>query len=668
MRNAARICITLVLLLSACAANAQEIAPFRLTDFWAFLELKYRVDEINTQSIGVETDIDDTRYQIELGGSSTSYVFHPKLLEMHISGSVLSDRQDVVRRQTLQPAAAEDPQQSNRDSVLVNVNATLHFLKDKPYPTTISYLRDNPIVSTGLEGSFTQETERWGLNFHLRDVLPLDLSLNASQHWSFGESLDRVIDNNIERVTMKARKSFTPGNRMLMEYETSVQESRNGDPRRPIEETIRETERFMLTTSNRVGSEGNVRIDQTTSVIRRDEPDVTDINFAPVIRWAHSPKWQSIYRYRFTETERPESDFENRTEALSASLNYSPSTIFNGVLRAESDRSKEVGRLSQDARGLFAQGNIKHESSVGNLNLSMGLGYRLDDRVSQSPRVIVEEEPVTFIGPAPVPLSRDFVVLETVIVNNATGTQTYIEGFDYLLTVVGSTTRIERIISGSILEGETVLVDYEAETGGTFEYSQINQSLSANFRFKRFHNVFFRYFNSRQNLQSGTPTLPFNSVDAYEIGLREQIPLRSSGAEIFGEARYRRQDEDINPYNQTSLSLSFHAPLSSKVKMMASVSRSIVDNLLSEEDSDLTAINANLTWQPRGNLSIRAEGTYDEDTGGTILRSSTRWRMTAQWRLRKISVRMDTWYRKQLQGDLDNDHYQFWVLIRRDMF
>ena len=275
---------------------------------------------------------------------------------------------------------------------------------------------------------------------------------------------------------------------------------------------------------------------------------------------------------------------------------------------------------------------------------------------------------MTFVGTAPIPLSRDFVVAETVVVENATGTQTYIEGIDYLLSEVGSTTRIERIISGSILDGETVLVSYEAETGGTFGFSEIDQNLSINYRFARFHNIFFRYHNSRPNLQSGEPTLPFNAVEAFEIGLREQIPLRSSGAEIFGEARYRRQDEDINPYNQTSLSLSINAPLSSKVKMAASVSRSVTDNLLSDEDSDMTVFNANVTWQPRVNLSIRAEGTYDEDSGGTILRSSTRWRVTANWRVRKISLRLDTWYREQLQGDLNNDHYQLWLQIRRDLF
>ena len=668
MRNAILTYTLLVFLLLAFPARAQEVAPFRVTDFWSYIELTYRLDQINNKSTGVETDIDDDRQQIELGLSSTSYVFHPKLLQMRVAGSLFSDRQSIVRELTAVPSGGVDLTRSERKDLLINLDATFQFLKEKPYPTTVTYVLDNPVVSTGAEGSFTQETERLGFELQLRDVLPFNLALNAFQDSSFGESLDRVIDNSTERMTVKVKKTFSPGNRLALDFETSVQESKNGDPRRPIQETIRETERILLTTNSLLGSGDQVRIDQTIRLHRRDEPDVTDLFFSPLVRWTHNPNWESIYRYDFSQTERPESDFENRTEALSGTIRYSPSQKFTGSIRADFDKSDEVDRLSQKAHGLSGQANIKHDTTAGQLNMSMGLGYRLDDRVSESPRVIIEEEPVAFIGSAPISLSRDFVVAGTVIVQNDTLTQTYIEGVDYLLSEIGSTTRIERIISGSILDGETVLVDYEAETGGTFEYSQVNQSLSADFRFVRFHSIFFRYYSSRQNLQSGSPTLPFNSLEAFEIGVREQIPLRSSGAQIFGEARYRRQDEDINPFDQASILLSIQAPLSPKLRMTASVSRNLVDNVFSDEDSDLTTLNANLTWQAWRNLTIRADGTYDKDTGGTVLRSNTRWKITANWRYRRISLNLDSRYRRQRQGNLDNDYYEFWLRIRRDMF
>jgi len=660
--------VLVLLLLPVSAISADDVAVFRLTDFRAYLELEFRNNVIGNESIGVETEVDDTRQQIELGASTSSYMFHPKLLRMHIAGSLLSDRQRITREQL--SALSGDPvvSRSRRKELLLNLDATFQFLKDKPFPTTISYSRGNPIANTGVEGSFTQETERVGVEFQLRDILPFNLSVNAFRDSSFGESLDRIIDRSTERVSVKAKKSFSQGNRLALDYESSNQESRNGDPRRPIQETIRRAQRLLLTSSSRLGSEGQFRINQSASINRRDETNTTDIQFSPRLVWLHTSALQSRYQYSFSESDRPESGFKNTAEEMSASLHYSPSDRLNGLFRARADRSNEGDRLSQNARGLSGRANIRRDSELGQFNLSLGLGYRLDDRQSQSPRVMVEEESVTFTGAGPINLLRDFVIAETVVVENETGTQIYIEGLDYVLSQLGSLTRIERLINGSILEDETVLVDYEAETGGTFEYSQVDQTLSADFSFAKYHNIFFRYLNSRQNLQSGLPTVPFNSVKALEIGLRERIPLRWGGIQLFGEARYRRQDEDINPFNQASLTLSVQAPLAQRLQLNASVSRSIVDNLLSVEDSDLIVFNANLTWKATRNLTIRAEGNYDEDTGGTLLRSNIRWKMNAQWRFRKISLQLDTRYMRQQQGDLNNNHHELWLRIRRELF
>lgn len=669
MRYVILTCTVLVLLHSAIStARAQDVAAFRLTDVSGFLELTYRDDQENTESTGVETDVDDTREQIELGISTTSYVFHPKLLQMRIAGGLLSDHQDVARRQVSPVLGGSDALRSERDEVLFNLNAQLQFLKEKPYPTTLTYLRENPVVNTGAEGSFTQETERLGLDVSLMEVLPLNVFVNASKNSSFGESLDRIVDQSVDQVSIKAKRSYSGGNRLSLDLESTEQESRNGDKRRPIQETRSSTERLLFITSTRLGSEDQFTIDQTTNIFRRDDPDSTDVRFAPLFSWNHSSALKSQYRYTFSRSEREDSGFKNTAEAVSASLHYAPSEGFSGLVRADFDQSDEADRLSQDSYGTSGRATFRRDTRLGRLNVSSGLGYRLEDRVSEDPRVLIEEEPITLNGVVPVLLSREFVVAETVVVRNITRTQIYIEGIDYLLSVIGSRTRIERLISGSILDGETVLVDYEAETGGTFEYSQIDQDFSADFRFAKYHNVFFRYDNRRQILQSGVSTLPFNSAESIEFGLRERIPLRWAGVQLSAEARYRRQDEEINPYDQRILSVSIQAPLPKRLRLQASASRNIIENDLSEEDADVLAFTTNLTWQARRNLTVQLEGSHDEDTGGTILRRNTRWRMTAQWRFRRISLRMDARYDKQRQGELDSDNSEVWLQIRRELF
>lgn len=669
MRKVILVCAALVqLCLPVCASAADEITAFRLTDFRAYLEFKYRNDLIDNKATGIETEVDDNRRQIELGASTTSYVFHPKLLRMLIAGSVLSDRQTIDRERISSTQSSAILSSSTRDEVFLNLDANLQFLKDKPYPTTISYIRTNPIVRTGVEGSFTQESERFGVDFQLRDVLPVDMSVNAFQDSSFGESLDRVIDFTSESVTVTARKYFSSGDRLSAEYENSSQVSRNGDPRRTIQETIRQAQRVAVTSTARLGDSDQLRIDQTASVNRRDDPDVTDINYVPQVRWVHSDSFQTRYRYSFSQSERPQSDFRNRTEALSASLHYSPSDDVNGFIRSEFDRSTEDNRLSQDSRGLSGRTNFRRNTSNGQLNISLGVGYRENARESQVPSIVVLEEPLTFSGTAPIGLARDFVITETIIVRNETRTQTYIEGLDYRLLQIGSVTQLERLIGGSILQDETVLIDYEAETGGTFDYTQENTTFSADYKFAEYHNVFFRYLNNRQKLTSGFSTLPFNSIEATEVGLREQLPLRVGGIKLFGEARYLRQNEDINPFDQRSLLISIQAPLPFRMNFNASASRNIVENRLSDEDLDLVVYTANLTWQARRNLSIRAEGYFDEDTGGTVLRSNSRLKVGVQWRYRRVSLRLDARYEEQEQGDFANDHFELWLQIRRELF
>jgi len=660
--------VLLSILLPVFASAADEVAVFRLTNLQAFIELFYRKNVINNQATGIETAIDDSRQQVELGMSTNSYIFHPKLLQMRFAGGLIFDRQDINREQSSLVPVGTTQSGSGQEQVLLNLDTSFQFLKDKPYPTTFSYFRANPVVRTGLEGSFTQTTERYGVDFELRDILPVSFSVNASRDSSFGESLDRIVDFTSDRVSVRSRKSFSSGDRIALHYELSSRNSRNGDPARTIQETLRQSQHVLLTSNWRLGSRDQLQIDQTARFNRRDNPDVTDINFVPRFRWEHSPTLQSRYSYSFNQSERPEAMVKIRSETASAALHYSPTPELNGLVQTNVDRSVETNRLLQNARGFSSRVNYKRGTRTSQLNLSLGLGYQRKDQDSQVTQISVLEEVVVLVGTTPVSLSRDFIILDTVIVRNETGTQTLIEGVDYRLIEIGSRTQIERLIGGSILDGETVLVDYDAKTGGTFEYSLVNQTLNADFRFAKYHNIFLRYRSNMQTLESGFSTLPFNSVEALEIGLREQLPLRWGGLQLYGEARYLRQDEDINPFNQKSILASLQAPLPHRLNLTISASRNFVDNLNSDEDSDMTVFNANLTWQARRNLTVRAEGHYDEDTGGTLLRRRSRAKLSLQWRFRRISIGMDARYEDQQQGEVKNDNYEFWLRIRRELF
>jgi len=357
-----------------------------------------------------------------------------------------------------------------------------------------------------------------------------------------------------------------------------------------------------------------------------------------------------------------------RTETANAALRFTSKKGFGARVGANASRSTETDRLLQNSHGLSSSANYTNTSRVGQLHLSFAYNYDRNDQVSQVPQIGVIEEAIVLVGTVPVNLSRDFVIAGTVMVTNETGSQTLIEGVDYRLVEIGSRTQIERLIGGGILDGETVLVDYEVQTGGTFEYSQSGQMAGVDFKFAKYHNVFVRYRNNEQKLEAGFSTLPFNSVRSVEIGLRERLPLRWLGLQLDGELRYLHQDEDINPFEQKSVLVSLQAPLPYRLKLNISASRNIVDNLNSVEDSDMIVFSANLDWQTTRNLTVRGKVYYDEDTGGSILRNTTRGELRAQWRYRRILIQMSAKYENQQQGNIKGDSSELWLRIRRELF
>ena len=89
-----------------------------------------------------------------------------------------------------------------------------------------------------------------------------------------------------------------------------------------------------------------------------------------------------------------------------------------------------------------------------------------DEVYGESMNVVDEQHTLTSTNQFP--LSHQYVVAGTVVVTNQLQTQTYIENVDYLIVVVGAETRLQRLSSGSILDGEDVLADYTYDIGGSY--------------------------------------------------------------------------------------------------------------------------------------------------------------------------------------------------------
>ena len=197
----------------------------------------------------------------------------------------------------------------------------------------------------------------------------------------------------------------------------------------------------------------------------------------------------------------------------------------------------------------------------------------------------------------------------SVPVTNQSQTQTFIENVDYLLIVVGAETSLQRLASGSILDGEVVLVDYTYDIGGTYAYAQLDQTLNLNWNIARNIDAYFRWYDSSPEITSGVSTFPLNTVQDVLLGMRAEVPF-NLGFSVGGSYELEDRDETISPFQRGAgdLFLQTTEPLFGMMNMRLTGRLSRIDYEFSDQDVDLTGYELRM-WTRRFGIDLRRHGS-----------------------------------------------------------
>ena len=258
----------------------------------------------------------------------------------------------------------------------------------------------------------------------------------------------------------------------------------------------------------------------------------------------------------------------------------------------------------------------------------------------------------------------DYVVPGSVVVRDYTGA-TLVEGTHYTLTPFGTKTLVRRLITPINDQDRTFSVDYAYETGGSAVYSILDQHVQASLTLYRYYNIYVRYRDSAQTLISGAPTLPLNSVRNTSYGARADTPL-PSGILVGGEVTYEYDREDISPYDRRDYLAYLQFPLPFLSTLRLSGRRTEVDYLYASQRVELTGYIAQLNSRPWYRTLLTAEASYDEDTGGSLLRQTWSRALMAEWQIRQMTLRAEGRYTSEALGDAERDRTMVRMLLRRD--
>lgn len=660
------IACAMVLAYAGQLARAQEIAPFRLTGTDGYASARYLNDAITTGQPGpggqarqAQTDL---RSEVFL--MTHSYAYHPNLLSFDVGGG------PILQRQTF----ADNAGDTSMQGVDYNLTARATFLRDKPYRGSVFYDHLNPTLSVAPGQVLTQENTRYGFDFSLLSpVTPVPMYVDATRSHFQGRGPDRLIDDKIDRINYRASRSWGALGSTQFQFQNTHQESVSGNPNIPIQASSANSQGMNLDSRFQFGANRQYDLvnlmsynTQSYALGTGPFPDRSDRRLFLDLRGRQSDRLQTFGSYNFSSS--VQGDLQSTLNAVAAGFTYLPrkdvSTTFG--VRGEDNRTNQ---FSATLRGV--DGSARYERALfnGSLQASYGVRYDVRDQQAVAGQTNVIGERIVLVGTAYSPLSHQRVNGSSIVVSNATRTQTFTQGTDYNVNVIGLETRIQRVLGGNILDGQEVLVDYSYDTGGTYAYTQTDQTLNLNWGYRNLVNVYYRYLDSVPHLTSGTPTFQLNTVHSNLAGTRLDIPLATTFELLVGggfEAESRQ--ETIAPYlrRASDVYVQTEDPVFSTGKFRLSARRAIVNYETTTQNVDLTGYDLRYWTRYWFGLEVSADAGYERDVGAPVPRSRMLASMKAQWRYRKIGLTLDAGHVRETQGATDRTRNLVQFVGRRD--
>jgi hypothetical protein len=664
----ARICATAILLASCVAALAdEETASFHMTAIDGYLTLQYMDDEQKSGSSNTTSSTSTWREELFL--NTHSYFYHPNLLKMDLGGGPVWVQNQIESAGT----GTKD------NATLYNLTGRFMFLEQKPYSLTVYYDHLNPTFSTSIGQSFIQTNTKYGSTLTLREPWsPFLFTLDNSRQLTNGEGQSWVTNDEVTQTTARMYRSNNTGGYAQLVLQATQQNSSSGNPALAITPTTVDSENATIDTrflfgDNKQITNSNTVIANTQSYVQSGEIlEHKDFNFVPYVFWQHSDDLSSFYNYNLYNSSDRYIDTTRRSAKTGINYQLKNGLYMNGDLHGDSNSTYG---FKQDSYGTNLK--MKYSQQLGtssSLQLGANAIYDEKDRMAAVALVNTYGEQQQLSGTIAVALGREFIDISTIQVFNLTRSQLYCPDTmplpagctvaDYRIIVIGSLTQIQRLATGNILDGQSLLVDYAFQTGGDAKFTSLDWGLQANLTVLRNLSFFANYRQLDYRLITGTPTVPMNPVRNTQYGTRIDQPLElgfSVGAEVIFES----QDEEFAPYRRDSYTSYIQSPVYQRSTLRLSGRKTSVNYLNSTEDVKVLGWSARLNTGPWGNAVMTAEISHEQDDGGSLPRSQDQLTLGVNWRFRELSLRGEGLRSQETQGSYQREYSRLRVLLTR---
>jgi hypothetical protein len=646
-----------------------EFAGLQLTEVTGSVSIRGLRDGNSTRLGGAtapESEQIESRQAIQLSVNTRSFVYHPNFMTLDANVGVVGQHS---RFRFGAPGSASDTQATRG---LYDLSLWARFLRDKPLNGSIYYEHLNPTISVGPALVMQQESTRHGLQVGwLEPWTPVPVNLEVDRQHSQGRGSGRLQDDKTDRWSLTADRAWSRKGSSRLRMDGVRMDSASGSTDLPITRTASSSLAAGLDTRLLLGSEdryrlssqinyGNLRYErgQDTPSDRKDLRGFVDLHAT------HSASQQS--RARWDASNSDQGALYSRLRAVSAGSTWWRDKSWSVSLDGRSEELQSVD-FDQSTRSISA--STDYQWVVAGGKAQVGYASQLTRRSQTALQALTQVfgERHLMSGLGVVAVDRPNVDVATVRVVNETRTQVFIEGRDYLLITVGSQVRLQRIVTGDILDGQTVLLDYEFATGGSYGTRQLDQSVNLFWAWSSRSSLYARWLDSSPRLVSGEPTLALNVVRGRTVGVQTEQPLGALWS-VGGTLEHENRRETILPLKRLSADafILWEEAFIGSGGIRIGLRRQKVDYEQSLQDVDLTGWDLRYRVYAIQDVDIQADWSAEKDDGAEVVRKTELASLRARWRMRQLTMTLSVSRALEQQGQFQTRRTVGQWLLKRD--
>ena len=550
--------VAMLILLCGCRSARRRGTPiknFAVTDVRAQMQFELQVREEKRDAPGTADDeeISETILEESLKLDVDGYVYHPNFLEF-AAGMVLGLRHYDFG-QTIAGRASDD----RKDGSILEYDLTGTLFRKKAYPLTFFARRGRSLDPRPFRSSIETTTQSVGVTWRYASKKTPALLRFSNTQVEFdpfllaGEVAGRREDTNLR---LDASYIISDHNKLRFVY----------DHRRIAEEPFDidyTTDEIILSHRLGFGPKHRHRLDSEVYYTKqRGTFDSDSLRWVQTLSLQHTDDLRTWYQLEYNDRSQGSvSNIPTVNEKSHRFVGLLEHKLYESLVsqftvryqNQDFDSGLTIERFGGDARF-----DYRKKNPWGRLRMNLGIRH---DRVERSRGDIAFEaiDERHIFTDEPIVLREQNIVLGSIRILREDRTQQYQPGRDYRVRFLGTRTEIERVFTGRIRAGETVLLTYRFGVVGAMDIEAFGVTFGARQELNSGITPYYAYRKQNQTVTARRDTGGFipEDIRSHVVG----VEYRNQALRLIAE--YEDHDSTRSPYVSKRISANYSRRLAS---------------------------------------------------------------------------------------------------------